>query len=963
MKNKSIILIVLLSFISAPSILRAQSIAQDFFLDSWMPKNIEITTFDPMVQTTQAATVTVTVDAAITIAKVSKYVYGHNAAAWGGKLEQSTQCVKDLTALQPNIIRWPGGSMSDQYFWKATSSTTCPKDLPSTFPFGDLLYGSNNTSWTMSLDSYYSLLAKTNSTGIITVNYGYARVGTSADPVLAAAKYAADWVRYDNSRTRYWEIGNEDFGNWEYGYTIDQTLNKDGQPKTITGDLYGKHCKVFIDEMRKAAKEVGNDIKIGVVAMDSYVSYDAVQMNWNSGMMKQVGNIADFIIVHSYHTPYNENSTVSTILNSNTKSKEIMTYVNNGLKTAINHNPLPMALTEWNIFAIGSKQGVSYINGLHASLVLGELIKNGYGQSTRWDLVNGWDNGDNHALLADGEPGIARYTPRAPFFNMYYFQKYFGDKMIKSTVSGSTDVICYASKFSSGQSSVVLVNKGTTEKVISIKLDNFSKGTRYYYYLLTGGTDNGDFSRKVYVNGKTTISEGGGPADYATIKPFGTDISGEITVSLPKWGNLFLLVENDKNLQSQAIDFNSLPAKYVGDADFQITATASSGLPVQFSSSNPNVAKVVNNTIQIIGVGSCDIVASQDGNTIYNPAVQVAQTLTVTKGNQTISFSGLQPKTTVDPPFSPGAIASSGLVCTYTSSNAGVAVIVNGEIQIRGAGSSIITAKQSGNINFNAATDVSQTITVGSGSQTINFGALSNKTYGDAPFILTATATSELTVTYSSSNTAVATVSGSTLTIVGVGSTNITASQAGNVNYNVATDVQQTLTVGKASQSIYFDALANKIYGDANFNLTAISNSGLTVSYASSNTAVATVTSSTVTIIGAGSTTINASQVGNNNYIAAADVPQELTVTFRTLSETIRIGNDFEIFPNPATDVVTIKFYGSESGFVICNAVGQTVYSQSKSVSEITIPTKRVGSPGIYFVRSNSTTKKLILTK
>jgi hypothetical protein len=711
-KKRPDMLFLFFCFALLPSFISAQTNPQGFFLDSWVPKNIEIKDYESIEQTTLSSTVTVNIDAGTTLSKVSKYVYGHNAAAWGGKLNESTQAVKDINALAPNIIRWPGGSMSNDHFWKATSQATCPKDLPPTYVYKDLLYGSNNNGWTMSVDNFYSLLAKTNSVGSICVNYSYARIGTSADPVLAAAKYAADWVRYDNGRTRYWEIGNENFGSWEVGYTIDQTLNKDGQPKTISGDLYGKHCKVFIEEMRKAAKEVGNDIKIGVVAMDSHVTYNAVQMNWNSGMMKQVGNLADYMIVHSYHTPYDENSTVSTILNSYTRSKDIKQYVTTGLKTSINHDPLPMALTEWNIFAVGSKQGVSYINGIHGALVLGELIKNQYGDGIRWDLVNGWSNGDNHAILADGEPGIARYTPRAPFYYMYYFQKFFGDKFIQSTVTGSTDVVSYASKFSSGQSGIVLVNKGTSEKVVSLKMNNFKTGDRYYYYLLTGGTDNGDFSRKVVVNGKTTTAEGGGPADYATLKPFGTSISADIKLSLPKYSTVYVVVESDKNLQTQTIQFDPIPSKAVGDTDFSISASASSGLPVQFASSNPKVAKVTNNTVQIIGAGTCDIIAFQDGDLTYNPAGQLSRSLTVAKGNQTIAFPPLQPKINGDPDFLPGASASSGLACAYTSSNPAVAAIVNGQIQIKGAGSATITAKQSGNINYNAAPEVSQELIV-----------------------------------------------------------------------------------------------------------------------------------------------------------------------------------------------------------------------------------------------------------
>ena len=96
-------------------------------------------------------------------------------------------------------------------------------------------------------------------------------------------------------------------------------------------------------------------------------------------------------------------------------------------------------------------------------------------------------------------------------------------------------------------------------------------------------------------------------------------------------------------------------------------------------------------------------------------------------------------------------------------------------------------------------------------SQTITFGSLDAKTYGDSTFALSATADSGLTVSYSSSDTSVATVAGSTVTILKAGVTTFTASQAGNPQYAAATSVQQTLTVGAKSLTGSFTA-ANKTY-------------------------------------------------------------------------------------------------------------------------------------------------------
>jgi|GEM_PF-282154 Alpha-L-arabinofuranosidase len=946
-----------------PAFSFAQTNPQTFFLDSWAPKTISVAGFDTVAQTIQTPTVTVNIDADSVIARVSKYVFGHNAAGWGGFLNQSTQLVKDLNALQPQIIRWPGGSSSDNYMWKATSQATCPKDLPPTFSYVDLVYGSNTSSWTMPTSAYYDLLSKTNSTGIITVNYGYARYGTGTDPVRTAAKYAADWVRYDNGRTRYWEIGNENFGNWESGYTIDQTLNKDGQPKTISGDLYGKHCKIFIEEMRKAAQEVGNDIKIGVVAMDGYVSYDAVQGGWNAGMMKQVGNLADYFIVHHYYGPWNENSNVSTILNSYSITKDIMTYVNNGLKSALNKSPIPVLMTEYNINATGSAQGCSYVNGMHGALVVGELIKNQYGGGMRWDFMNGWDNGDNMGLFADGEPGIARYTPRAPFFYLYYFEKYFGDRMVLSSVSGSSDVVAYASRFSSGQSSAVLVNKGTTNQVVTVKLRNFKPGKNYYYYILTGGTDHGDFSPKVYVNGKTSANTIGGPSDYATMKPYGNSITGDITIELPKLATAFLLADNDTSLLNQSINFDTIPGKTVGDTDFQITASATSNLPVVFSSSNSKVATVKNGTVHIVGAGNCTIVATQDGDTVYNVAAPVSQKLTVAKANQIITMDTAATVNYGIADFTISASASSGLPLGFKSATTSVATIVNGMVHVTGVGTSNITASQAGNVNYNPAVSMVQALTVNKGNQTITFNSLPAKKYGDVDFAPGATASSNLVCTYTSDNTDVATIVNNSVHIVGPGTSLITASQAGNINYNPAIPSAQTLTVGKANQTITFTSLPVKKVTDVDFAPGATASSKLICTYTSDNPDVATIVNDSVHIVGAGTAKITAHQAGDTFYNAAADVTVVLSVIDNTGINEISTKTGFEIYPNPAGDFVKVKQHSNPATVEIYNVLGKEVYKKQSTNSVMEIPVDEIGGAGVYFIKVNSVVKKFSIVK
>ena len=163
---------------------------------------------------------------------------------------------------------------------------------------------------------------------------------------------------------------------------------------------------------------------------------------------------------------------------------------------------------------------------------------------------------------------------------------------------------------------------------------------------------------------------------------------------------------------NQLINFNTLPSKTVGDADFSPGATASSGLMVSYSSSNNAVATIADGKIHIIGAGTSTITASQTGDATYNAAANVNQLLTVIKKDQTITFAELPAKLSNDVDFSPGAVSSSALSVSYSSSNESVASIVNGNLHIVGEGTSTITASQAGDAVYNPAIDVTQNLTV-----------------------------------------------------------------------------------------------------------------------------------------------------------------------------------------------------------------------------------------------------------
>lgn len=379
---------------------------------------------------------------------------------------------------------------------------------------------------------------------------------------------------------------------------------------------------------------------------------------------------------------------------------------------------------------------------------------------------------------------------------------------------------------------------------------------------------------------------------------------------------------------SQTITFPAISGKAFGDPDFNPGATVSSGLQVTYSSSNTDVATIVSGNIHITGTGIAVIIASQPGNGLYNAADDVTVNLIVSKADQSVTFNALPLKVVGDPDFNPGATASSGLTVIYTSSNDEVATIVTGQIHIVAAGTAIITASQPGNDNYNAAPAVQQTLTVTRSTQTITFPALDPVTYGDADFDAGATASSGLTVTYTSGNADVATVTGGLIRIIGAGTAVITASQAGNENYDAAVNVQQTLTVNKAMQTINFGSMPSYTFGDPDFTLSATSSSGLAVSFTGNNENVASVSGTNVHITGAGSVLITASQSGNQNYLAATDIQQTLviskasqTITFPELPDAIF--GDPDIYPGASASSGLPVAYASSNSSVALVSGGQ----------------------------------------
>lgn len=128
----------------------------------------------------------------------------------------------------------------------------------------------------------------------------------------------------------------------------------------------------------------------------------------------------------------------------------------------------------------------------------------------------------------------------------------------------------------------------------------------------------------------------------------------------------------------------------------------------------------------------------------------------------------------------------------------------------------------------------------------------------------------------------------------------------------------KTVTTSKLNQTITFDVLPSKVYGDVDYDISASASSGLTVSFSSSNTNVATVTGTLVQIVGAGSTTITASQAGNAQYKAATNVQRSLVVNPLSLLVTGVSVND-KVYD--ALNTAVVSDFGNLAGVINSDVV------------------------------------------
>ena len=318
----------------------------------------------------------------------------------------------------------------------------------------------------------------------------------------------------------------------------------------------------------------------------------------------------------------------------------------------------------------------------------------------------------------------------------------------------------------------------------------------------------------------------------------------------------------------QVIAFDSVPPVEVTSGYTILEAEASSELDVVYEVLEGN-SNISGDTLFVSDTGMVKVKAKQGGSELFYAADSVIRDIQVIRGSQSITFPAITGKHYESEPFIPVVTASSGLPVKLEVKE-GNAYLLNDSLYITGTGEVSLLAAQVGNEQYLPADTVEIVFEVDKASQVITFDAIADKTYGDEPFELSASASSGLEVVFEALSSNIS-VTGDTVIINGGGEAEIRAYQTGNDNYHPSDTARQQFTVNQAVQTISMDAIDDKQVDDDPFKLNASASSGLPLDFEVSGSAQLLGSDSIQLTGDTGRVWVKAIQSGNADYQYASD--------------------------------------------------------------------------------------------
>ena len=328
-------------------------------------------------------------DAASSGPTVSADVYGAELGTWYDFRRPFVN--PSLAAANMHLIRFPGGSESDLYHWE-NGGTICDPNQGYVYPAATFDNVMRDVAAPLSLDF------------AITLDYGSnPTCNGGGDPAEAGA-----WVAYSKSRgypARYWTVGNEVYGSWEY-----DLHSKPHDPVTYSNAVR--------TGFYPAVKAADASAQLGVVVDTP----DDAQ--WNDVVLSQAKPF-DFVELH-YYPQYVHDSDAFLLGTAITNFVSDLAGLRRQMTAAGVAASVPIYLGEFNNDAgQEGKQSLSIVNGLFNGEMLGSLLNAGVPRATWWlaygscdatggdfsKSLYGWQNFGSEAMFSDGLPSAVEGCP------------------------------------------------------------------------------------------------------------------------------------------------------------------------------------------------------------------------------------------------------------------------------------------------------------------------------------------------------------------------------------------------------------------------------------------------------------------------------------------------------------------------------------------------------------------------
>ncbi|HVU70589.1 MAG TPA: cellulose-binding protein, partial [Ktedonobacteraceae bacterium] len=466
-----------------------------------------------------ATSAQVTVNAGQSLGTLTSMSRGVNTAVWDGNLLDSAAA----SALQNagiTMLRYPGGSTSDVYHWQSNSNVA----------------GQGTDNSADNFDAYMNMVQSIGAQTIITVDYGG---GTPAE--------AAGWVQYANkggagyngpvptypggSSTghnygiKYWEIGNEIYGDGTYGASWEYNNN------AHTSAAYANNVVTYSNAM----KAVDPTIKIGAVLTapgnwPDGVTNSSSPQPWNQTVLSTACNSIDLAIVHWY--PQNPgNETDSGLLSSTSQIAGMVSTLRSELNQycGAHASAVQILVTETNsVSSNPGKQTVSVVNALFQADNYMNWLENGVTSVDWWTLHNNAVAGNtssslygtaqygDYGILANhtcttSTSGICEPAVDTPFPAYYGLQMLntlgkAGDSMVSAS-SNQTLLSSHAVLQANGKLGVLLVNKDPSNSYnVSLSLSGYNAASNATIY--------------TYGENSSSITSTSGSSSSVTVAPY-----------------------------------------------------------------------------------------------------------------------------------------------------------------------------------------------------------------------------------------------------------------------------------------------------------------------------------------------------------------------------------------------------------------------------------------------------------